>query len=413
MIRSLCHRGLHLAIAAVVAAVPCVAAAQALSLHDAIDEALNSPQAAVAAARTDEARGQVKQAALGLNPRLFLQTEDWRPWGENFDYGTQTENYAFLSQTFETDGKRGKRVALAQARLRQTEAEQQAARYVIVGRVAGAYWNAVVLSGIATLLEKDIEAVDGIVQYDRARVDEGAMRGVDLLRMKIERDRLLLALQSAKRDAVQAKLELLKQIGRSTVQGIPALTDSLELQRPVPPRPADEVLATRPDLQAARDAIQAAEADVAFQKAMGVPNVDLVGGYKRNNAANTGYSSLQFDLPFRNRNQGEVERARAAVRYAQSSYQALELRARAEIAQSEQAYKAQQTIVKNVLPDMRSNARENLRLLTEAYRIGGVDLLRFLDAERTEFDVEVAALRAFADLQQSALRLQLSYGVQP
>ena len=62
---------------------------------------------------------------------------------------------------------------------------------------------------------------------------------------------------------------------------------------------------------------------------------------------------------------------------------------------------------------MRAKAKENLELMTEAYRIGGVDLLRFLDAERTEFDVEVNALRTFSDFQQAALRLQLSYGMQP
>lgn len=404
---------LGIGVAAIAAGLPLVAAAQELSLHEAIQEAMKSPQAAVAAARTEEAQGQVKQAGLGLNPRLFLQSEDWRPWGDQFDFGTQTENYAFLSQTFETDGKRRKRMALAQARLKQAEAEQHASRYAIAGRVAGAYWNAVVLSGISTLLQKDMEAVNGIVQYDSARVDEGAMRGIDLLRMKIERDRLSLAMQSAEREASQAKLELLKQIGRPPVQGVLILTDHLEALQAVPLRAVDEVLAARPDLQAAHVAVQAAEADVAVQRAVGVPNVDLIGGYKRNNAYNTGYSALQFDLPFRNRNQGEVERARAAVRYAQSSYQALEIRARAEIAQGEEAYKAQQTIVNDVLPDMRRNAHENLQLLTEAYRIGGVDLLRFLDAERTEFDVEVSALRAYADLKQSALRLQLSYGEQP
>lgn len=413
MIQMLSTNLLHLAFVAIVTAVPCALAAQELSLHDAIQEAMNGPEAAAAAARTDEAKGQLKQAGLGLNPRLFLQSEDWRPWADNFDFGTQTENYAFLSQTFETDGKRSKRMALAKARLKQTQAEQEAARYAIAGRVAGAYWNAVVLGGIAALLTNDIQVVDGMVEYDRARVNEGVMRGVDLLRMKVERDRLLLAQQSAQREASQAKLELLKQIGRSPAQGVPKLTDSIEAQHPVPPAPVEQVLATRPDLQAAREMVQAAEADVALQKAISVPNVDLVGGYKRNNANNTGYSALQFDLPFRNRNQGEVERARAAVRYAQSSYSALELRVRAETVQSEEAYKTQQKIVNDVLPDMRGNARENLRLLTEAYRMGGVDLLRFLDAERTEFDVEVSALRAYADLQQSALRLQLSYGVQP
>ncbi len=389
------------------------AAAQRLSLHDAITEALTSPEAASASSQTDEAAGQLKQAGLGPNPRLFLQSEDWRPWADNFDFGTQTENYGFLSQTFETDGKRRKRVAVARARLEQAQAQEQAARFALAARVAAAYWNAVVLQRVAALLEQDRQAVDGMVQYDQARVTEGAMRGSDLLRMKIERDRLLLALRAAEREAAQAQLELLKQIGRQPTPSGLQLTDSLDAQAPITARSAAEVLTQRPDLQAARDAVRAAEADVRLQRAMGVPDIDLLGGYKRNDANNTGYAALQFDLPFRNRNQGEIERAAAFLQYAQSSYQAQELRARAEIAQGEQAYMEQQRIVTEVLPDMRANAQQNLRMLTEAYRIGGVDLLRFLDAERTAFDVEVSALRALAELKQSGLRLQLSYGEQP
>ena len=86
---------------------------------------------------------------------------------------------------------------------------------------------------------------------------------------------------------------------------------------------------------------------------------------------------------------------------------------RAEIAQSESNYQRERELVQSVLPDMRDKAKQNLQLMTEAYKIGGVDLLRFLDAERTEFDVEVSALRSFADFQQAALRLQVSYGEQP
>ena len=62
---------------------------------------------------------------------------------------------------------------------------------------------------------------------------------------------------------------------------------------------------------------------------------------------------------------------------------------------------------------MREHARQNLQINTEAYRIGGIDLLRFIDAERTEFDVEVSAVRTLMQLQQSAVQLQLAYGVQP
>jgi cobalt-zinc-cadmium efflux system outer membrane protein len=173
------------------------------------------------------------------------------------------------------------------------------------------------------------------------------------------------------------------------------------------------VLARRADLERARLAVTAAEADVRLQRANGVPDPDLMGGYKRNSATNTGYASLQIPLPFRNRNQGEIQRAEASVRYAQTSLQALELQLRAEIAQSEENYRREQDIVTNLLPDMRAKASQNLQLMTEAYRIGGADLLRYLDAERTEFDVEVSALRTYAEYQQAALRLQLSYGVQP
>ena len=387
-------------------------AAQGLTLHDAVQQALSSPQAQAATAQTDEVKGQLRQAGLGLNPRLFLQSEDWRPWGSDFDFGSQTEDYGFVSQTFETAGKRSKRVTLATARLDEARSQEAIARFNIVARVAAAYWNAAVLDRTVRLLRDDMAVVDEMVRYHKERVDAGAMRGVDLLRMQIERDRLEMTLRSAERDAGQARLELLKQMGKPPEQLLD-LVDSVENVVPVETVPVATVLARRADLQQAREAIFAAEADVKLQRANGVPDLDLIGGYKRNDAANTGYGSLQVPLPFRNRNQGEIERAEASVRYAQSHLSALELQVRAEIAQSEANYRQERDVVQAVLPDARAKAKENLQRMTEAYRIGGVDLLRFLDAERTAFDVEVTALRTFADYQQAALRLQLNYGVQP
>lgn len=388
------------------------ASAQRLSLHEAVQQALNSPQTQVFAAQTDEVKGLLRQAGLGLNPRLFLQSEDWRPWASDFDFGTQTEDYAFLSQTFETAGKRRKRVALAAAHLDQARSQEGINRFLIAARVAGAYWNAAVLDRTVVLLQQDMTAVDEMVRYHKERVDAGAMRGVDLLRMQIERDRLEMALRATERDAAQAHLELLKQMGRSPEEHL-ELSDPVDTVLPVEPVPVAMVLARRGDLAEAREAVKAAEADVTLQHAVGVPDLDMIGGYKRNSATNTGYSSLQIPIPFRNRNQGEIQRAEASVRYAKAHLTALELQVRAEIAQSEGNYQRERELVQTVLPDMRDKARQNLQLMTEAYKIGGVDLLRFLDAERTEFDVEVSALRSFAEFQQAALRLQVSYGVQP
>ncbi len=386
--------------------------AQRLTLHDAVQQAMNSPQVRAAAAQVDEARGQLRQAGLGPNPRLFLQSEDFRPWASDYDFATQTENYGFLSQTLELDGKRHRRVDLGTARVEQARANEAIVRARIAGRVAAAYWNAVVLDRTVLLLNEDMKAVDEMVRYHRERVDAGAMRGVDLLRMEMERDRLQITLRTTERDAEQARLELAREMGRAPATPL-ELIDVLDQVPVVAAKGIDAILNERADVVAAREAVTAAEADVKLQRANGMPDLDLIGGYKRNSANNTGYASVQVPLPFRNRNQGEIERAQASVRYAQENLAALELQVRAEVAESEKNYGREQDIVANLLPDLRAKAKQNLALMTEAYRIGGVDLLRFLDAERTEFDVEVSALRAMADLQQAAVRLQLSYGVQP
>ncbi len=393
-------------------ALPAQAAAQQLSLHEAVQEALSSSQNMALTAQVDEAKGQLRQAGLGLNPRLFLSSEDFRPWANGYDFANQSEDFGYIDQTFEVDGKRRKRVAYAAAQVQQAQSTAEFSRQLIAGRVAGAYWSASVAERVVALLQQDMTAVDAMVRYHKERVDAGAMRGVDLLRMDIERDRLRMALLSAERDADGARLELFRQMARPPLPHV-QLTDGIDTLGTIAPLPLGTVLAQRADLQAARDAVRAAQANVKLQRAVGVPDLDLLGGYKRNSGFDTGYGGLQINLPFRNRNQGEIARAEAALTYAQARLQTLDTQVRADVAESESIYKREGEIVGNLLPAMRAEAKQNLQLMTEAYQIGGVDLLRYLDAERTEFDVEVNALRTLAEYQQAALRLQLSYGVQP
>ncbi len=386
-----------------------------LSLHQAIDQALHSPAAEVLTAQVDQARGVLHQAGLGLNPRLFLQSEDIRPWASNYTFTNNTEDYGYLSQTFEVDGKRRKRTALAQARLSETEATTDLERRQLTARVARAYWVAVSQVRVIDLLRADMRAVDEMVVYHEKRVDAGATRGVDLIRMEVERDRLAIALEEAQRDAAQAKLELFRRMGQlpAASESDVQLSDTLEGVAPLPPPDVDLVLGQRPDVQAAEDAVAAAAADLRLQQAIAKPDLDLLGGYKRNGADDTLFAGLQMPLPVHNRNQGEIERARAALRGAQAALLALQVQVRTEVEQARRGYEAQGNMVEHTLPTLRAHARQNLDIVREAYRLGGTDLLRFLDAERTEYDVEVSALRTLSQLRQSALTLQLAEGVQP
>ncbi len=207
-------------------------------------------------------------------------------------------------------------------------------------------------------------------------------------------------------------IELYRQIGLPSGNDV-HLTDDIAAPEAPPPMDVETALAQRADVAVARDQLQAAEADLKLQRSLAYADPDLLGGYKRNSGDNTIFTALQIQLPLHNRNQGEIERAEAQVRAARASLELATLSVRADIAAAASNYRREEEIVEHTLPQMRSRAHENLAILTEAYRIGGVDLLRYIDAERTEIDVEVTALRTLAEYHQSALRLQLAYGGQP
>ena len=404
------RRVISLCAAAAVALAQHLSAQQPLSLHEAIAMAENSPQAQAANAQISAAQGSVRQAGLGFNPRIYLSSEDIRLWADNFSFANNTEDYGYLGQTFELDGKRSKRVGVATADLRRTEAEVAVQKAQIAGRVAQAYWGAALAIGVRDLLMQDLKAVDDLVRYHQERVDAGAMRGVDLLRMQIERDRIAMTLEFAERDLELARVDLFRQMGRRP-DPILVLSESLATPLPLPPPfNIDAVLANRADIVAARETVASATANLRLQHAIAVPDPDVLGGYKRNSGIDTLYASVQIPLPFRNRNQGEIARAEANLRIARARLEQTEIGVRADIAAAQSAYEHQRHIAEGTLPDMRSRAKKNLEILDDAYRTGGVDLLRYIDAERTEIDVEVNALRTLAELRQSAVRLQLASG---
>ena len=387
-------------------------AQSSLSLEQAIRIAQNSPATRMAASQVNAMQGHLRQAGLRPNPRLFLQSEDLRPWASDYNFSGQTEDFGYFSQTLETDGKRGKRVEVAGAQLRQTEGQRTLQILQMDGRVASRYWQALSAARTVQLLEQDLSAVDEMVRYQKERVDAGAMRGVDLMRMQIERDRFAVALNTARSQAQVARMNLTTEIGAPLAPDV-QLSDSIEAIESMPEVPLSTVLQQRPEMAIAREAVTAAQADLKLQRSMGVPDVDVLAGYKRNNSDNTLLAGVQVTLPIFNRNQGNVETAQAGVQMAQNALEKTAMMVKNEVDAATATYQQEANTVQTVLPDERQRARQNLDIMRDAYKTGGVDLLRYLDAERTEIDVEVTALRTLAEFHMSAIQLQLAYGVQP
>ncbi|HEY1213873.1 MAG TPA: TolC family protein, partial [Bryobacteraceae bacterium] len=359
-----------------------------LTLESAIQQALSAnPQLDVAQGRIEDAKGMRVQAGLGPNPRLTLQSEDMRAWqAQPRSFASDTENYAYVGQTFETAGKRARRVELATAGVHRTEYERELLKRQIRARVSAAYWNATAAARTRDLLRESLRTYEEDVNYSKNRVEQGVMAETDLMRVQLERDRVRMQLMTADRDANQTMVELYRAMGRSEFPPT-TLTDRLASPRAVALPDLVRVLETRPEMQIAREAVTEAESNIRLQHADAKPDPEAFLGYKRNLGLDTIYAAVQVDLPFRNRNQGNIAAAQAQLHMAQANLRATEAGVKADLASAERASQDERKLIET-LPETQARAEEAERLARAAFREGGIPLLRLLDAERYRIDME-------------------------
>ncbi|HYP08736.1 MAG TPA: TolC family protein [Bryobacteraceae bacterium] len=389
-----------------------LACAQAtLSLNQAVEEATGKhPDVASAEARVAVARAARVQATLLPNPRLFLQTENTRFWGSPaFSFPNDTDNFLYLSQVLERGDKRERRTESADALIRRAEADRDVTRRRIAAQVSSAYWAAAAAQMVARLIAQDAAAFDTLVQYHRDRVREGAMAEVDLLRILLERDRLTIAVRNAEQDARRAGIELQRAMGRREFVPL-TLTD-------IPPTPPDAqepearaAFQARVDMAAARQAIEEARSRLRLEEANSKQDPEALFGYKRTSGYDTLIAGLQINLPLRNRNQGRIAGAVAEIRLAEQELRSMESRIAADIALAWSDTDSKRRLLTDVLVPMRDRAQEIARIAQAAYREGGTDLLRLIDAERSRLEAVTTYYRALADYQQALTNLQIVTG---
>jgi cobalt-zinc-cadmium efflux system outer membrane protein len=386
-----------------------------LSVAQAVEKAFAThPLLAEARQRVASAEGLHRQAGLAPNPRLLLQSENTRiPVNTPFVYGRDTDNFALLSQTFEWGGKRTRRVEAAAAGIERARQELEVLRRQIAMRVRRAYWEAAGARRMHELLLANLRTFQQIVDYHEIRVKEGAMAEGDLLRVRLEADRFALQANLAQLEAARARIRLFQEMGQiefpqtDFIDPLEIAEDRLILADP------EKAVEQRAEVAVARMQLEQARAGLRLAQSEVRPSYDALFGYKRTNGFDTIVGGLEIALPFRNRNQGNIEAAAADIRAAEANLAAVQALVRAEVLAANAEYEIRRRQVTEFLGRFREQANETSRIAQAAYRLGGADLLRLLDAERVRIEIELINYRALMEYRQSIVTLETAMGVQP
>ena len=380
-----------------------------LSLPQAIAEAIaRRPELRSAALRVEAAEHIVRQSRALPNPRLFVQSENLQP--SNFNYGRDADTFAYMAQPIDTSGRRAAQARLAAAEVQDRSIDRDLVRRDMVARVRQAYWDALGAQVTTALYVESESYLDEMVAYHDARLKEGKLAEVDLLRVQLQEAQIEALAAAARLQVEKSLLVLAREMGMSQ-PGQWQLTEDFS-QFETPGRVTGDSQAP-PALRQARQDVAIAAAREQLERAKGRPDLDAIFGLKRTGGRNTAMAGLQLNVPLFDHNRDGAAAASFERDATQSTLAAVEIQVTNDIALARREYDMRLQQARDVFVPLRDRATEIATITRAAYREGGLELLRLLDAERLRIDAQLAWVDAMAHFHRSVIELERAEGVQP
>ena len=360
-----------------------------------VEEALaGSPDLAIAGERVRQAEAQVRAAGASLFPSLDL------------GFGTRKardseSSSTTLSASYEVDlwGRNAAGVRGAQAALRATAFDREAARLTLLGGVATAYFEVLSLRGRLAVSRENLGISERVLRVVEVRARNGAVSPLDVARQQatvLSQRAGLLSLEQLERQTLAALAVLVGRLPEGFEVHAAAL-DALAVPSISPGLPA-ELLVRRPVLASAEASLAAANADLSAARAALLPSIQLTGSAGVASGAllaflggpSTGVAlaaSVLQPIFDGGRLKSQVAIAASRERELVEGYRKAILAAFADV---ESALAAAGRLAQReaLQVQVQERAREALRLAEVRYREGADDLLSVLDAQRTLFDAQ-------------------------
>lgn len=385
-----------------------VAAAAPLTLDSALRRAWDANPAVVEAkAEIEAARAERDAAArvLRYNPTLSAAA------GPRYGGDSSTVDLGVeLSQPIEIAGQRGKRLEAAEAALRTTQRRADELRADVAIQVSAAFFGTLAAEDRVRAAERAVDYARQSSTAARERFEAGAATQIDVNAALVDLGRSQRELLAARQARLQARAELallLALTSDAELELSGTLEEGTTSSADVPAR--DEAvraaLTRRPDLLAARAALERARAEASLARREGFPTPSLGVSVEREADEQIVQGLLSFELPVFERNQAARGVTNARVTQAETALAALERRAEREVDLALQRLATAREVVAAFQKGINAAAEDNVTLVQEGYRAGKLDLYQLLLIQRDALEARRGYLDALEELANARAQL--------
>jgi multidrug efflux system outer membrane protein len=382
-----------------------------------------SPDLAAALARIEQAEAQSRTARSGLFPTLGLSGQGSRATSNPGGLGTIVrwtyQGQAQAAYQVDLFGKNRADAAAGATRLEASQYDYEAAALTLNADIAGTYFQILALRDRIRLTNEQLANAEGILTLLEQQARIGVLSDLEIAQQRnaIASQRATLqGLMQSERESVNALAVLVGLMP----SGFAARSQSLdELRAPaVVAGMPSELLLRRPDIRRAEANLRAANFDVGSARAARFPSIQLTasggvtsaelskiispGAFLTQLAA--GLTAPIFEG---GRLEAAEDAARARFRELSATYSGAVLSAFRDAENALSAvdlYNRQYQLARQALEE----ATRAYRLAEARYRIGAVDFISVLDAQRSVFSAtdavaqaNLARLSALVDLYEA------------
>ena len=393
------------------------APAARISLDEAIRLALQHNHA-LQAARSTILQSQALETTANLRPNPVLSWDAqflpiFQPSKFSADYiDNQAQFDLGIGYTFEIGKKRQHRLQAARdvtAATRSTVADNER---LLVFNVSQQFVAALLAQSTMDFTQQDLDGFQKTVDISETRYKAGAMSEGDLLKIKLQLLQFQNDVFAAKLAKVQALSALRQFLGFESVPDDYDVEGTLEYQ-PVRAGLDDlKVLAvrTRSDLRAAQQNVTAARSAASLAEANRNRDLGTTFNYSHLGATNTGAFFFNIQLPFFDRNQGEIARTRYVITQSQELASETGQQVLTDVVNAYQALRTSEQIVQLYQGGYVEQAVKSRDISQYAYQRGAASLLDYLDSERTYRANQLAYRQALATYMTTLEQMRQAVG---
>ncbi len=316
-----------------------------------------------------------------------------------------------LSKPFQIAGQRKNKIEVADKSMSFAEKDYGDMQRHLYFEVAQSWLEVWALQKQLDVLTIAKGNMDTLVLNNQLRYKNQVITQTELYRTELLSRQYEIQYKSAVQELSNTKKQLGLLMGVQDNISIDTTDDFMTDFPPTSPEDLlSQALSDRSDILAAKQWVEVSDSNIKLQKSLAYPQPEFGLIYNPQNQVPYFGFSFGIELPFTNRNQGEIKKSHIEKKQAEFQLSAIERQLETEVKTAYESYQLNQQNIRSfeTVVEQSQIILDNVKY---AYLRGGTTIIDFLEAQRSWLETQQQYYEAVQEFRQSHIQLLFSSGL--